>query len=314
MPLFGRRRTVAPRLSPALDDTELALAHRQLTAPQAQGQLELSAVLVEQALHGAGDDWDRRTLRLAVLAEAAAPRLAQVWRRQRPHDIDPLVFQAWTEVAEARRNGRVDDPRALVRSCRTAADARPQDPTPLIALLRLLRLMGRPPKEVYQVCGEIGARDRWNRTAHLEMLGYLSPAEFGSRTQELAFVDDVRLTAPPNSPVAGLELALLLDRYRTALEGGGTTALSARQRWEQPDATAALDRALHWTVPGTLRHAGAPADLNLLAYALVRAGRPQEAAAAFEAVGPVVTAHPWELDGDPLAQFTYWRAQVLGPA
>ncbi|GAA3039324.1 hypothetical protein GCM10020229_58170 [Kitasatospora albolonga] len=308
MPIFGRR-PAGPRLMPALDDAELALVHRQLTVPQTHGQLELSAVLVERALRDAGSAWDRRTLRLAVLAEAATPRLAQVWRRQRPDDADPLVFRAWVHVAAARRTGSTEELHGVERWCRDAAGARPQDPAPWIALLGAQRLLGRPLDEVLPTCREIGARDRWNRTAHLELLGYLSPAESGSRAEELAFVDDVRATAPPGSPVAGLELALYLGRYRAALAAGGSSALAARQRWEQPDAAAALDRALRWTAPGGLRHAHAKADLNLLAHALVKANRPKDAARAFEAVGHVVTAHPWDLDGDPLLEFRHWRDQ-----
>ncbi|WP_030272382.1 hypothetical protein [Streptomyces sp. NRRL B-24484] len=313
MPIFGRRRTPAPRLTPELDDSDLGRVLAQLTEPQFHGRLELSAVLVEQALRDAGADWDRRTLRLSVLAEAASPALVQVWRRQRPREADPLVFDAWVALAQARREGRAGDHRSLVRRCHDAAGARPEDPAPWLALLGVLRLLRRPAEEVYPVCREIGARDPWNRTAHLEMLGYLSPAECGSHAQELDFVDAVRAAAPAGSPVAGLELALLLGRYRAAVDAGGVGALGARRRWDRADAAAALDRARGWTEPGALGHADAVADLNVLAYDLVRAGRLQEAAGVFASIGPTVTAWPWRLDGEPLQQFTYRRDQVLAP-
>ncbi|WP_345700822.1 hypothetical protein [Kitasatospora terrestris] len=311
MPIFGRRRTSAPRLAPELDDAELGRVRKHLTAPQVQGQLDLSAGLVEQLLRDTGTDWDLRTHRLAVLAEAASPGLAQVWRRQRPRDADPLVFQVWAELAQARRDGAVEDPRGLLERCHRAADLVPADPTPWIARLGALRLLSRPSEEVYPVCREIGSRDPWNRAAHLEMLGYLSPAECGSHAQALDFVDAVRAAAPANSAVAGLELALLLERYRATLAAGGVTALGARRRWTRPDAEAALERALTWTLPGALSHAGAPADLNLLAYALVQAGRLREAATVFEVLGATVAPWPWALDGEPLQQFEYWREQAL---
>jgi len=312
MALFGRRRSSAPRLMPELDDTELGRVRKQLTAPQLQGQLDLSAGLVEQVLESAGTDWDRRTHRLAVLADVASPALAQIWRRQRPKDAGPLQLHAWIDLAQARRDGAFEDARATADRCRRAAELAPEDPTGWIALLGMVRLLRRPSEEVFPVCQEIGARDPWNRTAHLEMLGYLSPQECGSHAQALDFVDAVRAAAPADAPVAALELALLLDRYQATVAAGGVTSLGARRRWTRPDAEAALDRAAGWTTPGGPRHAAALADLNLLAYALVQAGRLPQAAEVFESLGPTVTASPWQLDGDPVQQFDYWREQALG--
>ncbi|MCU7826075.1 hypothetical protein [Kitasatospora sp. DSM 101779] len=48
-----------------------------------------------------------------------------------------------------------------------------------------------------------------------------------------------------------------------------------------------------WTEPGALGHAEAVADLNLLAYALAQANRPDDPARVFEAVGPTMTKRPW---------------------
>ncbi|MFD9127123.1 hypothetical protein [Kitasatospora sp. NPDC059571] len=311
MPIFGRRRSTAPRLAPELDDQELGRVCRQLTAPRMQGQLDLSAGLVEQVLRGAGGDWDRRTHRLGVLARLASPALATVWRRQRPRDADPLVLHAWIDVAEARVAGALEDPRATLDRCRRAADLRPEDPAPWVALLAVHRLLRRPEQEVYPICREIGARDAWNRTAHLEMLRYLSPDECGSHLQALDFVEAVRASAPAGTAVAGLELALLTDRYRAGLAQGGVTALGARRRWALPDAEAALGRAMaDWPTPGFLRHAAALADLNLLAYALGQAGRVAEAGPVFAALDGVVTPWPWGLDGDPVDEFARWRDQA----
>ncbi|GAA4987457.1 hypothetical protein [Kitasatospora paranensis] len=311
MPIFGRRRSTAPRLAPELDDTELGRVCRQLTGPRIQGQLDLTAGLVEQLLRDAGSDWDRRTHRLAVLARVATPALAAVWRRQRPRDADPLVLHAWIDIAQARMAGALEDPRATVGRCRRAAELRPEDPAPWVALLAVHRLLRRPEPEVYPLCREIGARDAWNRTAHLEMLRYLSPDECGSHLQALDFAEAVRAAAPPGSAVAGLDLVLLTDRYRASLAQGGVTALGARRRWVLPDAEAALARALaDWTTPGFLRHAAALGDLNLLAYALGQAGRIREAGPVFGALAGVVTPWPWALDGDPVEQFAHWRDQA----
>ncbi|MEV6209766.1 hypothetical protein [Kitasatospora sp. NPDC051914] len=312
MPIFGRRRSTAPRLAPELDDADLGRVRRQLAGPQLGGQLDLSAGLVEQVLRDAGTDWDRRTHRLGVLAQVAGPALARVWRRQRPQEPDALVLHAWVDVAQARLAGALEDPQGTVDRCRRAAELRPEDPTPWVALLAVHRMLRRPEQEMYPLCREIGARDAWNRTAHLEMLRYLSPEECGSHGQVLDFVAAVRDAAPPGSPVAGLELAMLTDRYRSALAAGGVTALGARRRWSLPDAEAALARALaDWPAPGFLRHAAALADLNVLAYSLGQAGRVGEAAGVFRALDGVVTIWPWGLDGDAVQQFAFWQDQAL---
>ncbi|WP_441247800.1 hypothetical protein [Kitasatospora sp. McL0602] len=308
MPIFGRRRSAAPRLAPELDDAELGRVCRQLTAPRVQGQLDLSAGLVEQVLKGAGQDWDRRTHRFGVLAGAGSVALAKVWRRQRPQDADALLFHAWTELA----HGIPDGPAGTVEKLRRAADLLPGDPLPWLGLLRLGRLLALPEREIYPLCREIGARDAWNRTAHLELLGYLSPEECGSHAQVLEFVESVRVSAPADSPVAGLELTMLVERYRAAVAAGGVTAIGARHRWTRPDAESALARAVaDWPRPGYLTHSAAVADLNLLAYALVQANRAPEAAEAFAAIGTTVTTWPWTLQGDPLQEFGYWRDQAL---
>jgi len=311
MPIFGRRRSTTPRLAPELDDAELGKVCRALAAPRVQGHLDLSAGLVEQLLQDAGRNWDLRTHRFTVLSAMAPLALAQVWRRQRPKDPDALLFQAWTDLQDGRRTGALDDPQATVDRCRRAAELLPEDPLPWICLLGVLRLLRRPEAEVYPVCQEIGARDAWNREAHLEMLGYLSPDECGSHSQVMDFVEAVRSAAPPDSPVAAVELTMIVDRYRANLSAGGVTALGARHRWTRPDTEAALGRALAtWPQPGFLTHAAASADLNLLAYALVQANRLAHAADVFRTIGPTVTAWPWEQHGDPLQQYVYWRDQA----
>lgn len=312
MPLFGRRHSASPCLTPELDDAGLGRVRTQLADRQLQGRPDLSAGLVEQLLQEAGTDWDRRTHRLAVLAQVATPALVGVWRSQRPREAGPLVLQAWVDVVQARVAGALEDPRSTVDLCRRAAELSPEDPAPWVALLAVHRLLRRPEQEMYPLCREIGARDAWNRAAHLEMLRYLSPEECGSHGQLLDFVAAVRGAAPPGSPVAGLELVMLTDRYRAALAAGGVTALGARRRWGLPDAEAALERAVaDWPVPGFLRHAAALADLNVLGYALGQAGRIGEAAGVFRALDGVVTIWPWGLDGDPVQQFSFWQEQSL---
>ncbi|MFJ2579269.1 hypothetical protein [Kitasatospora aureofaciens] len=276
------------------------------------GQQDIQIDQVERLLQAAGADWDRRAHRFAVLAEAAAPSaLARSWRMRRSRSADPLVFEAWVELCRGRHTGRMEDAGAAVDRCRRAADALGGDPTPWVVMLGILRLMRADSRELFPVWYEVTARDPWNREAHLQMLRYLSPEECGSRSSQLDFVETVRSSAPSTAPVVGVELTALVDEDVRIVARGGVEALLARRQWAGSRATRALDTALHWSRPGHLRHAAALADLNLLAFALVRAGRVRETADTFRVLGDTVTAWPWTLDGDPLDQFGHWQSRAL---
>ncbi|OXY89053.1 hypothetical protein BEK98_40175 [Streptomyces diastatochromogenes] len=313
MPFFGRRRSNAPRLPPELDDIAVGNARRRLTAPSSPAQLDLAVALVEDLVHDAGHDWDRRTHRLAVLAEAAGQGLPHAWRRRRPGSQDALVLHAWSDLVHARRDGSAGRLTTAIDTCNRAAELRPADPVPWVVLLGLLRLQGRPATDLRPVWWEIKDRDPWNREGHLQLLGYLSPEECGSSAKSMDFIEEVRATAPVGSPVCGLELVALVERYQRTMSKGGLEALGANFLWTQQQAARALDHAVAgWLQPGFLCHAAALADLNMLAYALIRADRLTEAADVLRALGGVATARPWGWDGDPLERFSHWHTRLLG--
>jgi hypothetical protein len=165
---------------------------------------------------------------------------------------------------------------------------------------------------VNAVWNEVTARDPWNREAHLQMLGYLSPEECGSSIQVLDFVEGQRSVMPAAAPAVGVELAATIERHQRNLAGGGINALLTRYWWQEPAAASVLERSLiRWTQPGFLRHATALADLNVLAYALVQANRLPDAAKVFRMTGRTVTPWPWNMDGDPVQQYGHWQRRVL---
>jgi hypothetical protein len=254
---------------------------------------------MERLLRDSSHDWDRRCHRVAVLA-ATAPALVRGWRLRQPRDPDALILGAWCELAA--------DPLSALETCRLAiAAADPVDPTPWVAQLAALRLLGRPSAELTPVWQEIRARDPWHREAHLQLLGYLSPEERGSLAASRDFLDDVRAAMPPWAPTAALPLTAAVRQYHRDLAAGGVRALGAGRYWGMPHVTPILEQALtHWLRPGYLRHAAAVADLGLLAYGLTRASRSGDADAAFSAIGGLVTAWPWDHDGDPVERYTYW--------
>lgn len=311
MPIFGSRRSTSPRLVPELDDAKLGRVRKQVEGPAVPGLQDIRLDQVEQVVKEAGEDWDRRTHRISVLAQTADPTLARAWLRRRPRDPDAILFQAWSDWLRGRWEGSLSDPQGVVDACHRAAELRPGDPAPWVVIVGVLRLLRRPQQEIFPVWREATARDPWHREAYLQMLGYLSPEECGSHVQVLDFVDAVRSGMPPGAPASGLELVAMVERFQRTLSGGGVAALMAGRHWSQPPASEALDRALEdWPRPGFLTHAAALADFNLLAYALVQANRTPDATRVFARIGTTVTAWPWGLDGDPVEQFTQWQQRA----
>ncbi|TSB31565.1 hypothetical protein FNJ62_05735 [Streptomyces benahoarensis] len=312
MPVFRRRTGSHPRLLPELDDTALGQVRRRVESCWDRGSLDTPVMaLMADVLDDAGEDWDRKAHRLRVLAGSAGRALPGIWRERNPGNQSAVLLHAWSDLFQAGQEGSTIDLDATRESCRLAAELLPADPTPWTVYLATLRLERRPSTEPSAVWREIKARDPWNRDAHLQALGYLSPDECGSSGQVLDLLDSVRVM-PPNAPAAGLELTALVRNHQRAMASGGVTALGAGEFWRRHDAVAMLDRAAHyWPSPGFLHHAEALADLNLLAYALIKASRPSDAATVLRATGGVATPWPWNAEDEPLAGFSrhYARAR-----
>ncbi|MEV6117813.1 hypothetical protein AB0L59_36465 [Streptomyces sp. NPDC052109] len=316
MAFLSSRRKRA-RLAPELDDQDLGRLLKTLVATTRTGTIATTDLCVAQMsrlLEQDPGDWDRRSHRLDVLAGyLAGSHLPRAWATREPRSANALVLHAWTQIAQARAQGHLEDPDGVGSACLRAAELAPEDPTPWVALLAVARLDRRDQSQVFGVWNEVLARDRWNREAYLSMLAYLSPEEAGSRIQVLEFVDTLRARMPANAPCVATELTAQVLQYHAILERGGFEALVARNHWSQAMATQALDRAAQtWGRPGFLHHAKALADLNVLAYALTAADRRAEARVVFEAVGGIVTAWPWRTGGDPVAEFEQTRQRATG--
>lgn len=308
MVLFSGRRK--PRLAPTLDDEELGRVMKTLLevprAPGSVGMADLHMARVAALLKRTGMDWDRRTYRLSVLAEAmVTSRVPSAWVVQEPDNADAVLLHAWSRLAHGRRSGSLHDAVTLVKSCYRAAELSPSDPAPWVIVLGVSRLERYEREGVFEVWHEALNRDRWNREAHLQLLGYLSPEAGGSHGQALDFVDSVLAEAPGDAPTVALELTAATRRYQSVVARGGIEALMSRDFWKHPQLAKALDRAVAtWPMTGFLHHAAALADLNLLAYALCAAERRSEAATVFAALGGTVTDWPWNAGGgDPVEVF-----------
>ncbi|MEU9119899.1 hypothetical protein AB0C96_08555 [Streptomyces sp. NPDC048506] len=308
MSVFRRRKGTRPRLVPELDDLALGQVRRRVETCWSRGSLDTAVMaLMANVIDETGEDWDRKAHRLRVLAGSAGRALPGIWRQHSPQNQGALLLHAWSDLLLAQQPGTAIDLGVTRETCRLAAELLPADPTPWTLQLALLRLEQRPASELSPVWREIKARDPWNREAHLQALGYLSPDECGSSAMVLDLVDGVRSSMPADAPAAGLELTALVRTHQRALAPGGVTALGAGEIWRRPDATKALDQASHyWQGPGFLHHAAALADLNLLAYALIKSARITEAGPVLRATGGIAVPWPWNSDGDPLEQFTHY--------
>lgn len=315
-------RQLPHRVVPELDDSDLSRVLSHLEAQiAAQGDNLAEAndrgaltYPIEQTLRDPGRDWDRRMHRLLVLSSLReAPVLARQWRARRPDCPDALLFEAYAGLSQRGADAvAAHDLGPVITLCRQAAELLPADPAPWVALLTCYRLIRASTTDVRWVWEAVKARDPWNREAHLQVLRYLSPRECGSHAVMLQFTDTVRNQAPPRSPVGALALLASLTQYLALQEAGGITALTAHRHWDQPQERALVDQALAtWPQPGYLQHAAALADLNALAYVLIKATRPRDALMVFQAIGPAITPWPWQEDGHPVESFRNWshRAQ-----
>ncbi|MFK0113227.1 hypothetical protein [Streptomyces sp. NPDC091217] len=318
MPFLSGRRSGRPRLAPELDDTELGRLVKVLRTPSRPGMIGMTDLHVARAsalLAAAGGDWDRRSHRLSVLAAAIPDAgLASAWAAREPRNADALLLHAWVRLERGLRTGSLPDSASLLKSCYQAAELRPEDPEPWVVLLGVARVERHDRQTALRAWREALARDRWNRQAHLQLLGCLSPEAGGSRHQVIEFIDAVRIRMPGDAPSAAVELTACVGQYLDTVSRGGVEALMARDHWSQPLVRSVLDRALAaWPSPGFLRHAAALADLNLLAYALVCAERPADAATVFRALDGTATPWPWQCDGDPLTEFERRQDRCLRP-
>lgn len=308
-------------MAPELDDVPLGRLRARLTTSRMIGQPDTDLLSVQQLLRETGEDWDRRAHRLSVLSGPAFS-VARHWHDRRPRDPDALVLRAWSQWTWLRRaaadpswsaGASLIDVRGTLDLCTLAAGLRPYDPMPWVIRLGLLRLDGQPRSALLPTWSEVRSRDPWNRAACLEALGYLSPAEQGSLTDLLAFVDSMRAEMPSDAPAISLPLtAGVLLYHRRLGQVGLVSQLEASRYWSQPDAVRTLDRSLEELLsPGFLGTAAALADLNLLAYALAKADRLQDAGRVFVKLDGIVTSWPWGRDGDPVEAFTQWQRRVF---
>ncbi|WP_405642526.1 hypothetical protein [Streptomyces sp. NBC_00019] len=307
--MFRRRPALLVR--PALDDDTL---HTTLTELRPTPQLHgLGAGRtrplwqpVAELLRDTGRDWDRRWHRMSVLAGDLPPAVCERWTADRPGDGDALVLRACVRSARAASEGRAAA-REAEQACLRAADACPEDPTPWLALLDVMYALAVPVRDAVPVWTEAVNRAPWHRGAYHRLLRHLSPRGPGTVTAMTDFARHAASRAPHGSPLALLPVAARVELVAHR-QLRGRTGLGADAHWNESWAGEEIETALaSWFRTAATPHAEAVADLNLLAFALVRTHRPNEAAPVFRRIGRHMTTHPWELLPAPERTFLYWR-------
>ncbi|RJQ67162.1 hypothetical protein D5S17_33905 [Pseudonocardiaceae bacterium YIM PH 21723] len=273
-----------------------------------------------------GDDWDLRTHRMQVLAQAGAEyRAADEWHRAEPRNRDARALLTYTEVARCFLATEADQPGADVQVQRTRkrglelAGEGGGDPVPLVALLTLARLLPVDQHaELWSWLAELRHRDRYNREGHLQVLIHLFARCHGSHQQMYAFAAETAAAAPSGDPLHVLPLLAHTENFAAT----GPLAWPALSfHWSGPDGLRYLNQAYdRWWLPAQERlrtglsspHAQLMIDCNYLAHGLSRAGYSEKAAGLFRQIGSHATRLPWAHSGpDALRTFEECRNRAF---
>jgi hypothetical protein len=308
-----RSKPFKATFDPAFDDLDLAEARDELS----QGRWDPARDLLEDSRR----NWDRRSHRVRVLADAAAgTSWVERWQSMDQHNPEAAVLRGQIEVVRAlRAHAAAPDggrPRALREAeehCRRAVALTPQDPTPWISLIALARVQGVGRDEFWQRWQGLRERDEWSRDGHHQTLIYLFAAWQGSQADMYDYAYWLAGEAPAGSPLAILPLVAHAESFRVRQADGRDEAPSGLNlHWTQPQVGVDLDAALNtWFRKSNLRHAQAKADLNYLAHALIYADRAEDARPVMRAIDTHATQLPWVYTGAAESTFAYWRNRLV---
>lgn len=265
----------------------------------------------------ADKDFARRGYASALLGALAADgNLPQLWLRDAPRDPDALLLAARVAAARAAKALRAGDRRAtrLVREAagvtEAAAHGSPQDPTPWVVMLGLLK--HRPAEAgtrmtIHASTGLVGpwdlvedsiwSRDPNNRETGRHLLDYFGPRLGGSNASMAAIAAYLAHRSPRNSPLRLLTLAAHIE----SVADPDADAAEAAERFNRIEAIrsliAGLEAELQAIASGTWRSEDGrlppdPGDLRERRAKLVHEAAHEEADLAAESPAlPAVLGH-----------------------
>ncbi|MFH9087831.1 hypothetical protein [Streptomyces sp. NPDC017673] len=264
----------------------------------------------------AGQDWDERWSRLALLRQVAQQDDVWLndWRAARPQDCSAatvhaelLLQRAWAVRGSGYAHTVPADRMArfkvllkeAVDAAGKAAPLAPDDPGPWVVMITGARGLRVERDSFQQLWLELYKRAPHHYMGHVQALQYWCAKWAGSDNLMMDFAERAVHRAPAGSPLAGLHLLALEELGQRS----GRAALPppravkdvlesvARSLDQVPDHDEHLSR---------LRH--------LLAHHLVEARCYGAALEQFRRIGPWCGAEPWTKHRDPVAAFDRARA------
>ncbi|MGW1626579.1 hypothetical protein [Streptomyces sp. NPDC002172] len=295
-----------------------------------------------------GRNWGLRTRRSQLLAAAAGePGVFKMWRDEEPDSPDAAMM--WARVLtraalRAYRGGKSEDVvrRAAqwgAQACQRASDLLPACPVPWVDKLLLAQLpfpsylldphaQTRPkpwdklPPEAGDLDHGMHHRGPWpllvevNRRHPGNREGYHRMREYFQTTCSSGAAMDFScwmvLSEPPSPDLWMLPVYALVDKYR--IEHGENSAAGRESFWQTANAGGHAVRAYDkWfaKIPPDEYPWVSMSDLSHLAHALIANGETQMAAQVLRAMGPYVTAQPWQDVNTIQGRHTNWQDWFL---
>ena len=266
-------------------------------------------------VEAAGQDWDERWSRLALLQEIASRGDAWLadWLREQPDDCDAatlhaglLVHRAW-EIRGREYAHRVPAERmarfrallpAAIEAARAAALLDPRNPGPWVVMITAARGARYTRDQFHPLWEGLAARAPHHYEGHWQALQFWCAKWAGSDRLMLDFAERAVRRTPEGSPLAAMHLHAL---YELETRHGASALPSS------PGAKSLLEE-----VARSLRHVPAtderlPRLRHLLAYHLGYAGLHDAALEEFRLIGPWCGAEPWTKESDAVAAFDLAR-------
>lgn len=326
---WSRRRTAKLAAVAGADLLPASRQNTELACPDPEVQAVLAAVErghwqpAAQALASAGTDWERRSYLVGVIAKQAATddSWLRAWQTAKPESADAAVVQADARVALAwriRGGGWAKDTtvaqfggfhqvldQARADFTRAQMLAGPDDPTPYLLQIPVLKGLSAPHEAMRELWGKVIVRAPYHFGAHGYALQYWCAKWHGSAEHARAFAAQAAHAAPAGSL---LTMFPLLAWYEHHDDDAPADAYS----W--PEVTALIDAALADVAAAPPGHPRVAEVRHLLAYFLTKAGRHHEALAQFRQVDGYVNAAPWRYYEPPAEYYCSVRNKALNGA
>ncbi|MEU5915251.1 hypothetical protein [Streptomyces sp. NPDC047141] len=259
----------------------------------------------------AGEDWDERWTRLALLQQVAEEDDAwlEAWSTAAPDDCDAATLRASLMVHRAwaiRGDGYAHEIltsdmerfkamlAAAIEEARKAALLDPANPGPWVVMVTAARGAQYRRAAFRPLWSGLVARAPYHYEGHWQGLQYWCAKWFGSDRRMLRFARQAVRKAPAGSPLAGIYLHALDELAAQSAADSGTVTPLTRSMLKRIavsfDQVAPDDERLP-----VLRH--------LLAHHMLRSMLYAGALEQFRRIGPWCGAPPWRKNGNAVVAF-----------